>query len=462
MTNDKLATQIIASLNTSKISMAEEQHKKLHIAVFPWLAFGHLGPFFELAKLIAQKDHKVSFISTPRNIHRLSNVPENSQPLVDLIELPLPHVDKLPENAEATVDIPHHIVPYLKKAYDGLEEPLTKFLERCKPDWIVHDFAPHWLPPICSKLGISCIFFGIFSASGQSFILDLLMRKTSESPEDKALLDVLAEQDESGVSDMFRIIQTLNGAQVLAPRSCMEIEGESLKLLEGICRKPVIPVGLLPPSQQFSEDSNDGNWDTILNWLDKQEKGSVIYVAFGSEVTLSDEEFTEIAMGLELSDFPFFWVLKKQNTSAVQSQDWVVNESKRGMVWRTWAPQLRILAHKSVGGFLTHCGWSSVIEGLQVGCPLIMLPFQNEQYLIARLMEEKGVGIKVAKNEHDGKFTRDSVAQALRSVMLEEEGRTYRSQAEEMSKIFGDKKLHQNYVDEFVNYMEIHRPAIKD
>ncbi|QCD78089.1 UDP-glucuronosyl/UDP-glucosyltransferase [Vigna unguiculata] len=73
------------------------------------------------------------FRFTPRNIHRLPKVPENLQHLVDLIELPLPRVDKLPENAEATVDVPYHLIPYLKQAFDGLQQPLTKFLERCNP-----------------------------------------------------------------------------------------------------------------------------------------------------------------------------------------------------------------------------------------------------------------------------------------------------------------------------------------
>ncbi|KAK7382783.1 hypothetical protein VNO80_01852 [Phaseolus coccineus] len=439
-----------------------EQREKLHIVLFPWLAFGHIGPFFELAKLIAQKGHKISFISTPRNIHRLPKVPENLQPLVDLIELPLPRVDKLPENAEATVDIPKHIIPYLKLAFDGLEQPLTKFLERCKPHWIIYDFAPYWLPPISSKLGISCIFFSIFSASGLYLFLDDYTRKASESELNTWFPEDHYEANESGVSDVFRLLRISNGAQVIAIRTCMEIEGEPLKLCESIYKRSMIPVGLLTPSLQFSEDSNDENWNTIRNWLDKQEKGSVIYIAFGSEVTLSDENFTEITMGIEMSGFPFFWVLKKQNTSSVELQDMVGNNSGKGIVWRTWAPQMRILSHKSIGGFLTHCGWSSVIESLQIGCPLVLLPFQNEQFIVARLMEEKKVGFKVQRSEDEGKFTRDSLANALRSVMLEEEGKTYRNQAEEMSKLFGNKELHKKYADEFVDYMETHRPIIKN
>ena len=188
----------------------------------------------------------------------------------------------------------------------------------------------------------------------------------------------------------------------------------------------------------------------------------MIYVAFGTEVTLSDEDVTEITMGIKMSGFPFFWALKQQNTSTVELQDLLVNNSGKGLVWRTWAPQMRILAHKSVGGFLTHCGWSSVIESLQIGCPLVMLPFQNEQSIVAGLMEEKRVGVKVQRSEHHGKFTRESLANALRSVMLEEKGKTYRSEAEKMSKIFGDKELQQKYVDQFLDYMEIHRPVMKD
>ncbi|XP_058739727.1 putative UDP-rhamnose:rhamnosyltransferase 1 [Vicia villosa] len=434
----------------------EDQPKKfLHIAVYPWLAFGHIIPFFHLSKLIAQKGHKISFISTPRNIKRLPQLPPGLQPFIKFVELPLLHIDQLPENAEATMDIPTHIVPYLKKAFDGLQQPLTEFLETSTPDCIIYDFAPYWLPPILSKLGVLSIYFSIFSAFGFSrFLEHMVVQKSND--EDQIISHVHYEQNESGISDLFRVKETLFGSDFIAVRSCMEIEGESLKSLENIWNKKVISVGMLPPSLEFSEDKEDENWDTILKWLDKQEKQSVVYAAFGSEVILSDEEFTEIAKGLELSCFPFLWILKNQD-----KHDWFVENgsNKNGLIWNNWAPQLKILAHESIGGFLTHCGWSSVIESLQVGCPLIMLPFHNEQGLVARLMEEKMVGVKVERN--DEKFNRDSVAKALRLVMVEEGGKGYRSKAEEIRKIVGDMELHQKYIDDFVDYVELHIPASK-
>lgn len=72
------------------------------------------------------------------------------------------------------------------------------------------------------------------------------------------------------------------------------------------------------------------------------------------------------------------------------------------------------------------------------------------------------MGVKVQRNdENDGKFTRDSVSKALRSVMLKDEGESYRSKAEEMSKIVGDMELHQKYIDDFVDYVELHIRASK-
>ncbi|KAK9949358.1 hypothetical protein M0R45_004885 [Rubus argutus] len=123
----------------------ETETKKLHIALFPWLAFGHIIPFLEFAKHIAQRGHRVSFISTPRNIQRLPKVPPNLTSSINLVQIALPHVENLPENAEATMDVTVDLIPYLKIAQDGLEAGVSDFLKTQTPDWIIHDLIPFWV-----------------------------------------------------------------------------------------------------------------------------------------------------------------------------------------------------------------------------------------------------------------------------------------------------------------------------
>ncbi|XWS17435.1 hypothetical protein CRYUN_Cryun33cG0067400 [Craigia yunnanensis] len=137
--------------------------KQLHIAMFPWLAYGHTMPFLQVSEFLAQKGHHIYYISTPKNISRLPKLPPHLCSNINFILLPLPHVDGLPPGAESTSDLPIHKVPYLKKAYDKLETQLTEFLKSSlQVKWIVHDFAPYWLPRVATQLGINLVFFSIY------------------------------------------------------------------------------------------------------------------------------------------------------------------------------------------------------------------------------------------------------------------------------------------------------------
>jgi len=462
-------------------SMASDE-KKLHIAMFPWLAFGHMMPYLELAKLIASKGHRISFISTPRNIDRLPKIPPNLAPIINLVKLPLPHVDNLPDNAEATIDIPLNVVPYLKKAYDALQESTTCFLEDSRPDWILYDIAPFWLPAIARNLGIPTAFFSIFTAAGLGFVGTKATLAERKTPEDFTvpprwvpfnttvsfrLFEILKVLDqgvtgvEEDASELHRFGEVLQGCDVMAVRSCVEFEPEWLRLLEDIHRKPVLPVGQLPPTAYDSEDDSD-TWLWMKAWLDKQSKGSVVYVGFGSEAKPSQTELTEIALGLEQSEVPFFWVLRTRRGPAdievIELPEGFEERTKeRGVVCTSWAPQLKILAHDSVGGFLTHSGWSSVVEALLFERPLILLTFFADQGINAKVLDEKKIGYLIPRNEQDGSFTRDSVAESVRLVIVEEEGKKYREKAKEMKGLFGDREAQDRYVDSFLGYLETHR-----
>ncbi|XVE70636.1 hypothetical protein DITRI_Ditri10aG0087300 [Diplodiscus trichospermus] len=174
----------------------------------------------------------------------------------------------------------------------------------------------------------------------------------------------------------------------------------------------------------------------------------------------------QLAFGIEKSNVPFIWVVRNRPLVEGQMghQDMIPpgfedRVSNRGLVLKDWAPQLQILAHSSVGGFLTHCGWSSIIEALKLGRALILFSgASSDQGLNARLFHGKKVGIEIERNEQDGSFTSDLVAQTIRQVMVEPEGEAIRANAWAMREIFGNQELSNNYLEGFTRFIEEFAP----
>ncbi|XP_074585709.1 putative UDP-rhamnose:rhamnosyltransferase 1 [Curcuma longa] len=446
----------------------------LHIAVFPWLAFGHMLPFLRLSKSLAKRRHRVSFLSTPRNIARLPKLPPDLAPFIDFVPLPLPPVEHLPPDAESTNDLLPDQVQYLMKALDGLQSPFECFLRSTKPDWVILDFCQHWAPAIAAELNVPCAFFCILRASSLFFFREKRTRKASpptpeeltEPPESVPFPTTIAfrlheakdvirvyRDNASGISISQRATSVLKSSNLVAFRSCFELESSWLSLVAArFCAVDVVPVGLLPtPADELAShaEAESSSSTTILRWLSEQLPRSVVYVAIGSEVTLSAEQERELASGLELSAAPFLWAVRKPSGSGT-SGGGGARRHCHGLVIEGWVPQLEILRHNSVGAFLTHCGSSSVNESLQFGIPMVMLPLIADTGLIARWCAEMKVGEEVARNEADGSFTGEDVAMAIGKVMVEEEAKEFRRNAEKLQEVFADTELHESYVDNFI------------
>ncbi|KAI3451241.1 hypothetical protein Pfo_007906 [Paulownia fortunei] len=370
------------------------------------------------------------------------------------------------------MDVRTEDIEHLKKAYDGMEDELTRFLENSGADAIIYDFSAHWLPPVATRLGISRFFFCIFNAwflaffgRTEALINGLEDRTRPEDflapPEWPNWIVGAAGNNASGFSDTYRAGKAVAGADAMIIRHCNEFEPKWLKLLEELHQIEVIPLGLMPPHVQDTSNGINEAWVSVKDWLSSQNKESVVYVALGSEVVLSGDQLGELAHGLELSGLPFLWALRKPAGSTqddtIELPDGFEERVKgRGVVWKNWAPQIEILGHGSIGAFLTHCGWSSIVEGLMFGRPLIMLPFLVDQGLNARVLADKQVGVEVPRNEQDGSYTRNAVAQSVRMVMVEEEGQKFRGAAKVSSAVFGDRELHDQYVENFIEYLENH------
>lgn len=462
--------------------------EKLHIVMLPWIAFGHMIPFFQLSIDLAKAGIKVSFVSTPRNIKRLPKIPPSVADLVKFVEFPLPSLDNdiLPEDGEATVDIPAEKIEYLKIAYDLLQHPLKQFIADQLPDWIIIDMIPYWMVEIAREKKVPLIHFSVFSAAAYVFLghpdcllvgdgqkrlrpswtsmtskpewVDFPSSVAYRNHEAVGVFEWIYKGNASGITDGERVSNILHGCQALAIRSCAEFEGDYLNLFERVIGKPVIPVGLLPQEKPERKEFTDGRWGEIFKWLDDQKPKSVVFVGFGSEYKLTRDQVYEIAHGLELSGLPFLWALRKpgwanDDLDALPS-GFGERTSDRGIVCMGWAPQMEILGHPSIGGSLFHSGWGSIIESLQFGHTLILLPFIIDQPLNARYLVEKGLGVEVQRGE-DGSFTRDGVAKALNLAMVSAEGKGLREKASEAAAIFGNQKLHRDYyIGKFVDFLK--------
>ncbi|CBI40427.3 unnamed protein product, partial [Vitis vinifera] len=401
---------------------------KMHVVMLPWSAFGHMIPFFHLAIAIAKAGIRVSLVSTPRNIQRLLKPPPNLSSLIKFVELPFPVMENgsiLPEGAEATVDMPFEKIQYLKAALDLLQHPFKQYYLKAaldllqhpfkqyvadtSPDWIIIDFFSHWVSSIAREHGVPLVYFSGYEA--------------------KAVYSGFFTDNASGTTDAARYVEIINSCQAVAVRSCVE-----------------------------EIQINDGSWGENFKWLNEQKPKSVVFVGFGSECKLTKDQVHEIAYGLELSELPFLWALRKPNW-AIEDADALPSgfsdrTSGRGMVCMGWAPQMEILEHPSIGGSLFHSGWGSVIETLQFAHCLVVLPIIIDQGLNARLLVEKGLAVEVERRE-DGTFSREDITKSLRLAMVSEEGEKLRIHAKGAAAIFGDPKLHQDhYIGGFVEYLK--------
>ncbi|CAN8257675.1 unnamed protein product [Cochlearia groenlandica] len=260
------------------------------------------------------------------------------------------------------------------------------------------------------------------------------------------LFDTMLDRSDRQYIECVRIgLEVLKSDGVLV-NTWEELQGDTLDAFKEdgeLSRVMKVPVYAIGPIVRTNEPIAKHN--RILEWLDKQKERSVMYVCLGSGGTLSLEQTMELAYGLELSGQKFVWVLRKPTsylggTSSRESDDlpdgFLDRTSGVGLVVTQWAPQVEILSHGSIGGFLSHCGWSSVLESLTKGVPIVAWPLYAEQWMNAKLLtEEIGVAVRTSELPSKRVIGREEVAALVRKVVAEEddeEGRKIRAKAKEV------------------------------
>ena len=423
----------------------EGDNGRLSIVMLPYVAHGHISPFLELAKHLAKRRFEIYLCSTPINLASIKDrVPENDH--IQLVELHLPSSPDLPPHYHTTNGLPSNLNIILQQALVKAAPIFSDILKDIKPDLVIYDFMPSWPAEVALSLNIPAVFFSVSAAATSCLGFHFYKKSGENFPFPEMALSSINQPKppENAIMSLRAFISCFErSCNVVLVKSFRQIEGKYIDYLSDLLEKTIITVG---PLVYSPAETGDDNTNHIMKWLDNKEKSSVVFVCFGSENYLSAEEVIEMANALETTKCNFIWAVRSaqgEEKESVQLPDGFVERvGDQGLILE-WAPQTKILGHSSTGGFLSHCGWSSLTETMKFGVPIIAMPMKVDQPMNAKLAVEIGIAMMVRRNS-EGKYKRDEISDAILKVLVRESGEGVRRKARELSltmKEEGDEDL---------------------
>nr|DAD28608.1 TPA_asm: hypothetical protein HUJ06_030076 [Nelumbo nucifera] len=404
---------------------------QLHFVLIPLMAQGHMIPMMDMARLFAERGVMVTIVTTPLNALRFNSVMHRAIEFglpIRLLQLQFPHAAAglPPETSENLDTLPSRgLAKSFFDATEMLQEPLQQSLQelRPSPNCIISDMILPWTSDIAHKFQIPRIIFHGTCCFSLLCIHNIQHHKVLESitsdsepfevpglPDriqlTKDHLPGTVTQTSSDLQDFHnRIRESELSSYGVVVNSFSELElryAEEYKKAKGMKAWCIGPVSLcnkelLDKVERGNKASIDGS--QCLEWLDARAPKSVVYACLGSLCRLIPPQLIEIGLGLEASNRPFIWVVRNSNESF---EEWLLKEDfeertkGRGLLIRGWAPQVLILSHSAIGGFLTHCGWNSTLEGVCAGVPMITWPMFAEQFCNEKLIVQiLKIGVRI-------------------------------------------------------------------
>nr|AFJ53001.1 UDP-glycosyltransferase 1 [Linum usitatissimum] len=423
----------------------------------------------QLSKLLYSRGFHVTFVNTEHNHRRLLETRGSaffdSLPLgFEFESIP----DGLPDDVGATRDIPALCDSLSKNSTAPFRELVNRLNERTPPvSCVVSDGVMAFTLEVADELGIPDVLFWTPSACGvlayvnyqllaQRGLVPLKDSSDLKSGYLDTTVDFITGLNKNiRLKDLPSFIRTtdtnnimfnflskeaskIRKASALLINTFDDLEHDALAALSPLTPNlfTVGPVNLLTPhitqNKRVLENINANLWaeqSEWAGWLDSREPNSVLYVSFGSLTVMTPDQLTEFAWGLAMSGVPFLWVIRpdlvSENPTAGFSK--FMEETKdRGMLIG-WCNQEQVLQHPSIGGFLSHVGWNSMLESLSNGVPMICWPFFAEQQTNCfYACEEWGVGM-----ETDSEVKREEVEKLVREAMGGEKGKEMKRKAME-------------------------------
>jgi glucuronosyltransferase len=421
-------------------------HSYKILALFPHPGKSHVDVFLPLTKALAQKGHQLTVVShfplaTPIPNYtdvRLGNV---STPLVDVLDLE--NFQGQHENMWLEVVILTRLAQVTCEcAYQS--QPLQELLNKNETfDVVVAEF----FNTNC-HLGLLYKFkaplIGISSST--------IMHWTNErfgNPTHPAYIPVNSMNFSDRMSFLERVENLIVGLvhgeffEQITAKNDQQIArkylGEELPLLRDVVLnsslllvnshfslnlpRPLVPAVVEVGGVHIGDLKRPPK--NLEKWINESAHG-VIYFSLGSMIkghTFPDEKRREFLKAFGRLPQRVLW--KWENDSMPGKPDNVMIQK--------WMPQLDILCHPNVVGFISHGGLLGTIEAVHCGVPAVVMPQYGDQHVNARALEKNGGGVILHLHE----ATEEKVYEALQTVLDPK----FRKRAQELSVRFRDRPL---------------------
>ncbi|CAN1312341.1 UDP-glycosyltransferase 83A1 [Linum perenne] len=421
--------------------------KKPHVLLVPYPAQGHVVPMLKLAQNLAD-DHGISITVLNLDFIHQKLVKFEHQG-ISLAEVPdeiEPSFGQADGAAKVTEIIENVLPIHLRKL---LVDQKKKKKNKCSGDgeeisWMIGDvLLSSGAFQVARELGIKTAAFWTASAENLALLLRIPQLIQDRIIDENGTLinisrpislskDIPAwKPDEfpwSCQPDEFQrfVFKTYSRTpsqnspffDCLIVNSFDQLEPEAFQLFPKI-----LPIGPLLTNSTNLPGSFWSPDRTCLAWLDKHPPKSVIYVAFGSIVFFPQQQFEELATGLEMTGRPFLWVVRTNFVEGSGQEfldGFLERVANRGKIVE-WTNQEEVLSHPSTGCFMSHCGWNSTLDGVWSGVPFLCWPYFADQFHNRdSICESWKVGLKVDVEDETGLITRSEIANKVEQLFNDE------------------------------------------
>ncbi|KAH6819365.1 hypothetical protein C2S51_002968 [Perilla frutescens var. frutescens] len=444
-----MGSQLIDHQQHEETTTTATKQSPVAVVIVPLPAQGHLNQMLQLSCLISSYGLPVYYVGAA--IHnrqaqvRINSLNPQNVAKIHFQDIPIPPFLSPPPNPNSVNKFPSQLMPALDATL-SLRLPVAAYLQNMAEKFrrviVVHDSLMSVVVQDVAEIhnAESYEFICISAFAQISFICGFLgipfpLQHPKELPP--------FEEWMSDEANNFAALQSEPSNQRSGNiyNTSRSIEAPYVELLEreGLKKSKLSwAIGPILPTANNLERRH-----ACLEWLDKQEPKSVIYVSFGTTVSLSDEQINELAHGLERSKVKFLWVLRDADKGDVFDGDvrraelpegFEERVGGEGMVVREWAPQPQILGHPSIGGFMSHCGWNSCVESITMGVAIAAWPMHSDQPSNAALVADiLRTGLVVREWKQRLEVVKASTVESVvRRLMASEEGDEMQRRAEEL------------------------------